>query len=152
MSTVSTIIDAIDKQFQANTALSTAVSKFAKWEDEIDLVNETKKFPFINLTCDAFHVEEADNMRFHDMKREKYNIVITFAVKATKKALASTGIWTLHDLIIDAIETDTTFSGAINVIPFKPTSAADVARWQDERFWIGRGAMIFEGHNDVNLR
>jgi len=152
MSVVYDILEVIQTQLAANAILADAVKRFSIFENEIDLVNETKKFSFVNLSCEGFKIEEADNMRFTDMKREIYPIAITFAVRSTTKEKAMKDIWTLHDQIIDAIDTDQTFSGSLDVIPFKPASAATAAKFQDERFWIGAGSMIFEGSNDINLR
>ena len=154
MSEPSKIIDALDVILKADATLSALVASknYHKYNDEMELVNVTKLFPFVNVDIEVRTVGKAGNQRTYDYERRTYPIIIKFAVREKTKAVAKTSIWTLAEAVEGAYQTDKTIGGTVTDIPMRADIATDCLRHKDNNRWIGRGFMTFEVYKDECLR
>jgi hypothetical protein len=143
MSEIYTVLQALDTILQADSDLS-EVRSFNIFEDEIELANDKKKFPFINLNSDAQNTGEAENMPTKSYERRNYNIIITFAVREKSKSAAKQAIWNYVDYISDAYKADRSIGGTVKETSETSKIGTDALKYMDTNTWIGRGIMIFE--------
>lgn len=146
MSEAYTILSALDTILQADTDLS-EVRLFTIFEDEIELANERKKFPFINLNAELRKTTQAENMPTKSYERRTYSIVITFAVCEKSKSAAMKANWDLLEDIEDAYKADRSIGGTVKETSETSEIATDALKYPDDNVWIGRGIMTF----DVNI-
>lgn len=150
------ILDAIKKQVESYNDMR-YIKSWSKFKYELDLVN-AGIFPWVNFHVVNMVIKEADNMRKYDMLRHQYLIVITYASRDTEKDVVlegnkkTQGAWDIFDDIKEAIQQDTTFSNAVNDIPFKADVNTDAITFDDGKFWVGRGSIRFSVYKDVNQR
>jgi hypothetical protein len=145
------IAKAIETQFDCATL--SYVKNITRFEEEIELVNEGV-FPFINIRVESLSTGAAANLRKSDAERRTYGVVITFAVRNKKRKIAiegsssEKGVWDVYEDIRTVVKTDLTFWGIVDDLPWKPDTSVDAVKFESDRHWIGRGAIVFDVYKD----
>lgn len=157
MSEANTIITAIYNAVNNSTAIMTYIKSLTMYED-IFTIEDSGKFPYINIDCEDIKIVDADNIDKRNLERHIMPVVFIFGVRNVKKSLIKKGdasfksLFDIFDDLKALIYSDPTFSKAVNSRNYRPDFTSDVSQQQDGQFWIGRAAMIFEVYKDVFLK
>ena len=148
MSEAFTILTALDALYKADTSLAASVASWNIFEDEIELANVKRIFPFVNLNIDVKKTGQAQNLPTQTYERRSYMILITCAVKADSKSAAKQALFTLIEDLELAYKDDRTISGNVKNTNERSEIATDALKYKDRTTWIGRGLIEFEVHID----
>jgi len=148
MSEAYTILTALDALYKADTSLAALVQSWNIFEDEIELANDKRIFPFVNLNAEVKKTGQAQNLPTQTYERRSYMIVITCAVRADSKSAAKQELWTLIEDLEAAYKADRTISNNVKNTNERSEIATDALKYKDRAQWIGRGLIEFEVHKD----